>query len=430
MLSSQVADYVRPLFPALRNRLQRRPVAYLDGPGGYQVPYRVIKAMNDYLIKINANAEGSYFTSMKTDKMLEEARRTFGDFFNCSWEEIAFGANMTTLNFTLAQALMREMTAGDRVIITEIDHEANRAPWLELQERGIVVDDVAIDTATCTIDMNDFRKKLSCKTKVVACNYASNAVGTISDVSQIVGMAHEVGAYTVVDAVHYAAHGPIDVQQIGADFLFCSTYKFFGPHLGVMYAKKDVLSRLKTLQVQPARHYPPYRIETGTLNHEGIAGAAEAMEFVADVGAKLGGGLQQGLGNLPSRRRNILAGLLVFQDYEDGLTRYLLSKLCEIPNVAIYGPPEGHPRTSTVSFTYAGHNARDVAQYLDSKGILVWDGDFFATTLVKKLGLLDKGGLIRIGIAPYNTQEELERVIAALKDKDSLQAFVADKSAA
>lgn len=428
-IERELSEYVREQFPSLQNKINGCSIAYLDGPGGYQVPSRVIKGMEEYLININANAEGSFYTSRKTDEMLENAREVFSDFFNCSREEVAFGANMTTLSFILAQALMREMKLGDKVIITEIDHEGNRAPWLELRERGIIVDEVPIDVNTCTLKMDDFERKLLRNTKVVAVNYASNAVGTISDVNRIVRMAHEVGAYTIVDAVHYAAHRPIDVQEIGTDFLVCSAYKFFGPHVGVIYAKKDVLSKLRTMQVRPARHYPPYRIETGTLNHEGIAGAAEAVKFVADIGARFGHTkkLQQSLAGLQGHRRNIVAGLLTFESYEQQLTDYLLNELSTIQGVRIYGPPEGHLRTSTTSFTYAGYAARDVAQYLDSKGILVWDGDFFATTLVERLGLLDQGGLVRIGIAPYNTREELRRLIDSLNDTAALKTFVSTK---
>jgi len=423
----QLSHYVRKQFPALENQTDKRcPIAYLDGPGGYQVPYRVIKAMEDYLVRMNANAEAAYSTSIETDKMLKEARHAFADFFSCNWEEVAFGANMTTLNFILSQALVREMQAGDRVIITEIDHEGNRAPWLELQERGIVVDEVSIDTDSCTLDMDDYEQKLGPATKVVAVNYASNAVGTINDVAQVVAMAKEIGAYTVVDAVHYAAHSPLDVRQIGCDFLLCSAYKFFGPHVGVMYAKKDVLSRLRTLRVRPARAYPPYRIETGTLNHEGIAGAAEAVDFVADVGHSFAKSVHQGLEGLEGRRRDVVAGLLVFHHFEEELTNFLLQELSKLPEITIYGPPLGYARTSTVSFTYQGYDSRLVAQYLNTKGILVWDGDFFATTLVERLGVMDQGGLIRIGIAPYNTKEELIRVLEALADRDSLRAFAAE----
>jgi cysteine desulfurase family protein (TIGR01976 family) len=419
-----ISTYIRRQFPSLKNKIGEFPIAYLDGPGGYQVPACVIEAMQKYLVNLNANIGGSFPASIETARMLQNSREVFADFFNCSWEEVAFGANATTLNFMLAQALMREMKAGDRVVITEIDHEANRSPWLELQERGIIVEEVALDITSCTLDMDDFKQKILPNTKVVACNYASNAVGTICDVKEIVRMAQAVGAYTVIDAVHYAAHGPIDVKNIEADFVLCSAYKVFGPHIGVMYAKKDVANKLRTMLVRPARHYPPYCMETGTLNHEGIAGAAEAVEFVAGIGEQFGAKVKQDLQGLHGRRRNVVAGLGLFKRYEEDLTDYLTDELSNIPGITIYGPPNEYPCTSTVSFTYGGHNPGRIAKYLASKGLFVWNGDFFATRLVERLGLLDQGGLVRVGIAPYNTQEELERLVKALDDQASLVRFV------
>ena len=427
MKNPELSSYVREQFPALEKRKNGYPIAYLDGPGGYQVPNQVIKAMNNYMVNSNSNADAAYETSRKTNEMIKRARQAFADFLSCLWDEVVFGANMTTLNFALAQALMREMKAGDKVIITEIDHEANRAPWLGLQERGIRVEEVAFDPSTCALDMDDFDRKLSPNTKVVACNYASNAVGTISDVRRIIEIAHEIGAYTVVDAVHYAAHGPIDVQAIGADFLLCSAYKFFGPHVGVMYAKKEVLARLEPMRVKPQHPYPPYKFETGTLNHEGLAGVEAAVGFIADTGKQFGDGFEKKMKGLEGRRRNIVGGLLAFEKYEQTLTEYLLGELARIPELRLYGPPPGYPRTSTISFAYTGYTPRIVVEYLDSKGIFVWDGDFFATTLVERLGLTDKGGLIRIGIAPYNTKQELRRVTELLKDKASLGEFAKEK---
>jgi cysteine desulfurase family protein (TIGR01976 family) len=401
-------DYIRNQFPALKNKYKKHLMAFLDGPGGYQVPNRVIKAMTKYLTEMNANTEGAFITSKKNDEMIKEARNAFADFFNCSWDEVIFGANMTTLNFSLSQALSREMHEGDRVIITEIDHEGNRGPWLELKNREIVVDEVELDIKTCTLNIDDFKKKLTKNTKVVALNYASNGVGT----------------FTIVDAVHYAAHKPIDVRKLGADFLLCSAYKFFGPHIGVMFAKKDILEKLNTLKVRPQSNYPPYKFETGTLNQEGIAGAAEAVEFVADIGEKYGGENDIKKKKMEScRRSKIVDGLLLFDRYEKELTKYLIEELSRIREVHIYGPPEGYPRTSTVSFTYKDCTPKKIAKYLGEKGIFVWDGDFYATRLVEKLGLGNKGGLVRIGIAPYKTKEELTALIRALNDKRSLENY-------
>ncbi len=410
-------EYVRKQFPALETSVNGFPAAFLDGPGGYQVPACVTDAVEDYLINRNANVGGTFLTSRRTDATLQSAREAFADFFNCTSEEVAFGANMTTLSFSLAQALIRQIKAGDKVLITQMDHDGNRSPWTELEHRGIVVEDVAVDTTSCTLDMDDLKTKLTDNTKVVACNWAQNAVGTISDIAPIIRLAHKVGAITVVDAVHYAAHHPIDVQAIDTDFLICSAYKFFGPHIGILYGKKEVFSKLQTLRVCSQKAYPPNMIETGTLNHEGIAGAKAAVEFVADIGAKFGNSpdIQPKVKHLNGRRRDIVAGLLVFDDYEQHLTTYLIEGLSGIAELTLYGPPKDHPRTSTVSFTHSTHAAAQIAQLLAEKGLFVWDGDFYASSMIDCLELRGRGGLVRIGIAPYNTKDELDRVIDALK---------------
>ena len=415
--------YVRRAFPAINRKVNGFPAAYLDGPGGYQVPRTVIDAVEDYLINANANVEGAYETSRKTDRMLEDARETFADLFNCNSNEVSFGANMTTLNFALSQALVREMKPGDKVLITEIDHEGNRGPWEQLRDRGIVVEEVAVDTENCVLDFEDLKRRLTPGTKLVAVNYASNAVGTISDVKTVVEMAHAVGALAVVDAVHFAAHRPIDVQEIGTDFLLCSVYKFFGPHIGVLYAKKEVMAKLTTLRIRPQKDCPPYMIETGTLHHEGIAGSIAAVEFIAAVGEKYG----KGMDGAASRREKIVAGLEAFDVYEEELTQYLVDGLKGIEGIRIYGPPAGHPRTSTVSFTYDGFTPFEVADFLGEKGLFVWHGDFYATTLVKRLGLMEKGGLVRVGIAPYNTREEIDRLLGYLNDPAAIRAYHTDR---
>jgi len=411
--------YVRKAFPAMKRKVNGYPAAYLDGPGGYQVPQTVIDAVEDYLINGNANVEGAYETSRKTDRMLEDAREVFADFFNCNADEVSFGANMTTLNFALSQALVREMKPGDKVLITEIDHEGNRGPWEQLRDRGIIVEEIAFDTEKCVLDFEDLKRRLTPGTKLVAVNYASNAVGTITDVKKIVEMAHAVGALTMVDAVHFAAHRPIDVQEIGTDFLLCSVYKFFGPHIGVLYAKKEVMAKLRTLRLRPQKDYPPYKIETGTLHQEGIAGSIAAVEFIADVGEKYG----KGISSAASRREKIVAGLEAVDAYEENLTQHLLDELKGIDGIRVYGPPAGHPRTSTVSFTYNGFTPFEVADFLGKKGLFVWHGDFYATKLVERLGLMQSGGLIRIGIAPYNTKEEIDRLLGYLKDPATIRAY-------
>ncbi len=409
-------EKIRAQFPALKREINGYPVAYLDGPGGVQIPQRVVDKVADYLINHNANIHGVFATTVETDAMIVDARKIFADFFNCGWEEVSFGANSTTMNFNLAHALARDMVAGDEILITDIDHEANRGPWEILAERGIVVREAKVDTSTCTVDLDDFKSKLTSKTKVAAFNYASNGVGTISPVREMVAWAHGVGAVTVVDAVHYALHGPIDVQEIDTDFLFCSAYKFFGPHVGILFAKKDRMEALRTIKVGDQENWAPLKFETGTLNHEGIAGAAEAVEFIAAIGDQH---LQDFAGELPPdaspRRRAVIAGMLALEAYEQPIATYFLAELAKIEKIKVYGPPENHPRTSTVTFTVAGVHPRQVAEKLAEKGIFVWDGNFFATKLIRVLGYEESGGLVRVGLAPYNTLAEIDRTLEVLR---------------
>jgi cysteine desulfurase family protein (TIGR01976 family) len=412
--------WVRSQFPALGRTVHGEPVAYLDGPGGTQTPRRVLDAVLDYLVNHNANIHGFFATTEETDAMIQHAHEAAADLLGCDWDEVSFGANMTTLNLLLAQALRREMSTGDEVVITELDHEANRGPWLQLEEHGIVVRQVPVDTASCTLDWGVFERLVSERTKVVAVGYASNAVGTINDVAGAAALAHRVGAVCVVDAVHFALHGPIDVRAIDCDFLLCSAYKFFGPHVGLLYGRKSVSARLTPLKLVTVEDDPPYLWETGTLNHEGLQGTIAAIEFIADFGRRHEAAVAAApegaarLGGLTGRRRAIVAGMLAMEAYEQPLARRLIDGLGQIEGVTIYGPPAGHPRTSTVSFTLEGFSAVEVARALGEHGLFVWDGHFFALRLVEKLGLIDSGGLVRVGLAPYNTAAEVERVIAAV----------------
>lgn len=411
-------DFVRRQFPALARTVDGHPAAYLDGPGGTQVPERVLDAMRDYLVTSNSNIHGFFATTEETDAMIAGARAALGDLFGCGPDEVAFGANMTTLTFLLAQAVGRELQPGDEILITEIDHEANRGPWLQLAERGVLVREVPVRTATCTLDWDAFDSMVKPgHTKVIALNYASNAVGTISDVARACARAREVDALSVVDAVHYALHGPIDVQAVGCDVLLCSAYKFFGPHIGVAYVRYPVLHALRTLALSTQEPEPPFKLETGTLNHEGIAGAAAAVEFIADLGrhheALVADDLPDGL---EGRRRAIVAGMLAGELHERPIARYLIESLSELDGVTVYGPPAGHPRTSTVSFTVDGVHAPDVCRRLGEQGLFLWDGHFYAFKLVERLGLLDRGGLVRAGLAPYNTMDEAERLVAAVAE--------------
>ena len=403
-------DYVRSQFPALERIYNGFPVAYLDGPGGTQVPQRVIDKVVRHLTHHNANIHGTFISSIENDEVIQNAREAFAAFFGCAWKEVSFCQNATTINFKLSQAMARDMKPGDEILITDIDHGANRSPWQILEERGIASKSARIDKASYTIDMADFKQKLSGRTRVVALNYASNAVGTISDVKTMIGLAHDVGAITVVDAVHFAPHGVIDVRDIDTDYLFCSAYKFFGPHVGILYAKAEQMERLRTLKVEEQEDVAPDKFETGTLNHEGIAGAAEAVDFIEDIGVRTGDRFSQKIGDLEDRRKHIVAGMLAIEEYERPLADSFREELTNVPGVKVYSPPEDCPKTSTVSFTVDGVHPHAVAKHFASKGICVWDGDFYVTQVVQ-----ESGGWVRVGLAPYNTQEELDRTLDAIR---------------
>jgi cysteine desulfurase family protein (TIGR01976 family) len=408
--------YVRRQFPALKRVIDGHPVAYFDAPGGTQTPQRVLDAVTGYLVDHNSNTHGFFAASEETDAMLEQAHRAAGDFLGCDWTEVSFGANMTTLNYLLSEALVRDMKPGDEVVITALDHEANRGPWLRMAERGVVIREVPVDTATCTLDWEAFESLVRPgRTRVVAVGYASNAVGTVNDVARAAELAREAGALSVVDAVHYALHGPIDVRALGCDFLICSAYKFFGPHVGLMYARAGATELLEPLRLITQEQQAPFIWETGTQNHEGLAGAAAAIDFIADLGERhidfVGDRLPAGL---EGRRRAVVAGMLAGEAYEQPLAQWLRGQLTGVPGVTLYGPPEGSPRTSTVSFTLDGFTAEQACRTLGARGIFAWDGHFYAIRLVEALGLLERGGLIRVGLAPYNTAGELERLVKAV----------------
>lgn len=415
-------DYVREQFPCLCKTVNGLPAAFLDGPGGSQVPRRVVDRISDYMFYHNANGHGCFVTSEETMTLQQEARETLAAFLNCRADEVAFGESSSTNNFKLVLALARDMKPGDEVIITDIDHESNRSPLRTLEERGIIVKSVKIDLSTYTLDLEDYKKKLSLKTKVVAINWAANATGTVTDVKKMIEMAHEVGAVTIIDAVHYAAHKVIDVKEINTDFLVCSAYKFFGPHLGVMYAKAETLEKVRTIRVLADDNtMVPEKFETGTPNYEHLCGCAGAIDFIADIGEKHEEYFLEELKGLSGKRKNIVAGMLAIDAYEEPMAKKLRVELGKIDGVTLYGPPEGYPRTSTVSFTVAGKNSHDVAVFLAERGLFVWDGDFYAieiTNHVLKLG--EQGGLVRVGLAPYNTMEDIDRTIKAVADFCSL----------
>ena len=406
---------IRAQFPALSRMVNGFPAIFFDSPGGTQTPQRVIDKMVDYMINHNANSGGVFATTVENDAMILNARKAFADFFGCDWQEVAFGENSTAINFKLSQAIARDLKPGDEIIITDMDHDANRSPWEILAERGIVIKSVKVNTESLTLDIDDYKSKLSPKTKVVAFNYGSNAVGTISDAKEIIKLAKTVNAMTVVDAVHYALHGVLDVKALDVDFVFCSAYKFFGPHIGVLYSKSERMEALKTLKVSAQKNYAPDKFETGTLNHEAIAGAAEAIEFIAEIGSKHPEYVKAEHSGNTQRRNHIICGMVALENYEIPLADYFKDELRKITGLKLYCTPKGYLCTSTISFRIGNIHPLEVAKALAEKGIFVWAGGFYAVGLMRALGLSDNGGMVRIGLAPYNTREEIDRTLEAIK---------------
>lgn len=404
--------WVRQQFPSLELQVNGQPAAFLDGPAGTQVPRQVIEAMRDYFQQANANTCGAFLTSQRTDEMLAGARRAMADFLHCGSEEVSFGPNMTTITFALARAIGRELKAGDEIVVTTLDHDANVAPWRALEEKGVVVRQVDIRAEDCTLDSEDLRRKITAKTKLVAVGYASNAVGTINPVAEITKLAHQAGALMFVDAVHYAPHGPVDVKAIDCDFLACSPYKFFGPHMGVLYGKKEHLLRFRPYKVRPAPDTLPDRWETGTQTHEGIAGVAAAVDYFAELGRRCDA-------TAKGRRAALLAGYRATGAYERELATKLIGGLLAIPGLTFYGirdPKRFGERCSTVSVRLAKGTPTDAAKFLGERGIFTWDGNFYALNLTERLGVQDKGGVLRIGLVHYNTAEEVDRLLAGLRE--------------
>ncbi|MEW6128073.1 MAG: cysteine desulfurase-like protein [Acidobacteriota bacterium] len=398
----KTVEEIRAEFPALEREFNGFPVAYFDGPGGTQVPRAVVVAMTDYLYHHNANTHWAYPTSSETDAILANARQVIGEFLNASADEIAFGQNMTSLTFHLARALGRKFKSGDEIIVTELDHHANIDTWRSLEvERGVCIRQLQLDTESGQIDLNELRNLLNDKTRLVAIGAASNALGTINDVRRAAQMAREAGALSFVDAVHFAAHHCIDVQDIGCDFLACSAYKFYGPHIGILYGRKELLQATDFPRLRPAPDYAPENAETGTQSHESIAGAAAAVDFLASLAE----------GN--SRRERLQVVFDELHLRQKTLTRRLWEGLSEINGVRVYGLPPDAPRTSTVSFTLKGHTSEAVTRALVERGVFTSHGDFYAMTVVERLGV---EGLVRAGCACYTTMDEVERLIEGVKD--------------
>ena len=394
-------DGIRAHFPALLRQDGSNPVAFFDGPGGTQVPRAVADAMSDYLLYHNANTHWAYPTSVETDALLAASRETLADFLGASAGEISFGANMTTILFHIARAIGRTLQPGDEIIVTELDHHANVAPWQALaRERGAVLRWLPLDLTTYRHEEGAFAKLLSPRTKVVAIGAASNILGTITDVAPLVAMARAMGAITVVDAVHYAPHALVDAQAIGADFILCSAYKFYGPHIGVCYGRHDATAALDLPRLEPAPDYVPECLETGTQNHEGIVGAAAAVSFLASIAENAHA----------SRRTRLVTSFDALHARGDALLTQLWDGLASISGVTLYGPPPGTPRTPTLSFTVHGMHAEDVSKALAPQGVYVSHGDFYATTVARKLGLVEHG-LVRAGCSCYTTADEVTRLI-------------------
>ena len=396
---------VRADFPVFDRRVAGRPIAFFDGPGGSQVPAPVADAVRDYLLHHNANTHGAFPTSAETDAAIAGARERLAALLNGAPEEIVFGANMTTLTFHLARSLGQEWGPGDEVVVTRLDHQANVAPWRRMAEdRGMTVREVPFHADGCALDYGALEELLSERTRLVAIGAASNAVGTVNDVRRVAEAARSVGALVFVDAVHYAPHRLPDAAGWGADFVACSPYKFFGPHLGVLWGKREHLERLRPYKVPPAGDASPERWETGTLNHEGIAGAGAAVEWIASLGP--GGG---------TLRARLASAYDAIAAHETALYRRLHAGLEEIGGVRVHGPPADGARTPTAGFTVAGRTPEEVARRLGEEGVFVWNGDFYATTVCEALGVAAGGGLVRAGVAPYTTEEDVERLLDGVR---------------
>ena len=407
---------VREQFPALKLEVEGAPIAYLDGPGGTQVPQRVLDAVVQYMVERNANEGGNFKASAFCDIVEDGAREAAADLLGCDPEEVGFNCSSTQNNTNFAHALARQLEPGDEILSNELEHRANIAPWMHLAKDGYTLKVARLDTETQQLDLEDFKAKLSPKTKLVSLNWASNGLGTVTDVKKLIRMAHEVGAITVVDAVHYAAHFPIDVKDIDTDVLICSAYKWFGPHVGVIYMKKELIQKLDFYNVMCEDIATgPRRFHMGTPQYELLSGVIEAVNFIADIGKDYADCFEEELDGLAGRRRNVVAGMTAFDRYESGLAEQLRFGLREIPGVRVYGPAEGEPRTPTVVFRVDGFSTEEVTKVLGDRGINSWHGDYYAVEIMDAMGFLDDGGMVRLGLAPYCTQSDIDRALNAVR---------------
>jgi len=423
---------VRSQFPSLSQTVNGHPATFLDGPGGTQVPQRVIDAISTYLAKNNANTGGAYATSRHTDGVIAEARAAMADFLHCAADEVVFGPNMTSLTFAISRAIGRELKPGDEILVTRLDHDANVSPWTAMAEDcGVTVRWAEIHDDDCTLDMADLASKISKNTKLVAVGYASNAVGTINPVKKIAELAHQAGALAYIDAVHYGPHGLIDVADLDCDFLACSTYKFFGPHMGVLYGKREHLKRFRPYKVRPNTNAIPNCWEWGTLNHENIAGITACVDYIADIGR---GTHRDSRPSCPpsearvspsremaqnSRRAAIEAAYAAIHEHERALLERLITGLTKIPGLKIYGitdPARFDQRCTTFAVRIEGHTPLELATKLGDRGFFTWDGNYYALNLTEHLDVEKSGGFLRIGLVHYNTAEEIDRLLSTLRE--------------
>ncbi|MFC2125428.1 cysteine desulfurase-like protein [Bacteroidota bacterium] len=405
MIENNNIKNAREQFPSLQRKIKSKNLIFFDGPGGSQVPDNVINAVSEYYRNSNANSHGQFITATETDQVINLARKNIAAFLGAdSSNTISIGQNMTTLNYALSVAMGRLFEAGDEIVITQLDHEANRGPWLSLQERGIVVRESVILPGGI-LDYDDFRQKINNRTKLVAVGWASNALGTVNDIELIRKITNEANAWLLIDAVHYAPHFPIDVQQVDVDFLLCSGYKFYGPHLGFLYSKPGLLDQLPTNRLRTQEQEAPYLIETGTLNHAAIAGINATFDFISSFGQ----------GNSMADRLN--SGMLAINEHEQALGRYLYHEISKLDKYSIIGPSfDDGPRAPTVSFVHTRLNPTEICKKLAEKGITAWDGHFYAIRTIEVLGLYETGGVTRIGISMYNSKEDVDYLLECLKN--------------
>ncbi len=404
--------WVRSQFPSLGQSVNGRPAVFLDGPGGTQVPQRVIDAISDYLAVNNANTGGAYQTSRNTDRIIAEARAAMGDFLNCDADEVVIGPNMTTLTYAMSRAIGRELEPGDEIVLTLLDHDANFSPWKALEEKGVTIRTAAFNPTDCTLDMHDLARKINSHTRLVAVGYASNAVGTTNNVAEVVRLARQAGALSYIDAVHYAPHGLIDVRALDCDFLVCSTYKFFGPHMGVLYGKREHLKRLKPYKVRPNTDNIPNCWEWGTLNHECIAGIKACVDYWEELGRRAKPGAS-------SRRAAIVAAHAAIRPHERAMMEKMIAGLVVIPGLKLYGisdPQRFDQRCATIVVRVEDFTPLELATKLGERGFFTWDGNYYALNVTEQLDVERLGGFLRIGLVHYNTMEEVERLLGAMRE--------------